>query len=463
MILIVAAFLRIYHLDFESLWIDEVTSASFANEEDSWGIIIRSQTDPNFPTYYLILHYWAMLFGASEFSLRFPSALAGVLAVLAMYKVGRLLFGYGTGLVAALILAFSPFHIFYSQETRVYELMALFGLLSFYFFLKVLRERTLTSQVGYVLCTSVLMYSHVYGLFTLLAQNLYVLLAKSRDHHWLGRWAVLQTFLFALYMPGIWLVYRWLSDPIARNANSWIVPPSLDSIYADLVRFSGSPLLVVLFLTLALVGLVRSDFDKLCLLLMWLLTPLALPIAISIFFTPIFVDRHAIVATLALYLLVAKGVEVASNAFSRTFPERKALTMGLIAAALIVLSSERIWAYYDTVNKKQWREAVQYLNTNVQPHDLILVYPSWSQPALDYYFERSDVETEPVPHTDMMTDPVPSILENIKEHDRVWVVRDLDYQPDQTSPDAFFEEPPTHHERYMGLDLSLYDKKSTQD
>jgi mannosyltransferase len=172
-ILIVAAFLRIYHLGTESLWLDELISTSFANEKDSWAIIERSQTDPNFPTYYLFLHYWVVLFGDSEYSLRFPSALAGILAVLAIYKVGRRLFGYGTGLMAALVLAFSPFHIFYSQETRVYALMALLGLLSFYFFLKVLRERTLTGQVGYVLCTSFLLYSHVYSLFTLLAQNIY--------------------------------------------------------------------------------------------------------------------------------------------------------------------------------------------------------------------------------------------------------------------------------------------------
>src|SRR3954452_4505924 len=150
-ILIVAAFLRIYHLGTESLWFDEAWSASFANEKTPWKILARIWTDDptNTPTYYLILHYWVVLFGDSDFSLRFPSALSGVLAVLVIYKVGCQLFGYGTGLMSALILAFSPFHIYYSQETRVYELMALVCLLSFYFFLKVLRERTLTAQVSY--------------------------------------------------------------------------------------------------------------------------------------------------------------------------------------------------------------------------------------------------------------------------------------------------------------------------
>jgi mannosyltransferase len=492
----------------ESLWLDELISTSFANDEDSWAIIERSQTDPNFPTYYLFLHYWVVLFGDSEFSLRFPSALSGVLAVLAIYMVGRRLFGYGTGLMAALILAFSPFHIFYSQETRVYALMALLGLLSFYFFLKVLKERTLTGQVGYVLCTSLLLYSHVYSLFTLLAQNIYFFTtlwlarraSKSRDHDQpdsgrqhraqsglgrdearlgLGRWAVLQGFLFALYIPGLVLVYRWLSDPIASKANSWIEPPSLVSIYYDLLLFLGSSsLLLVLFISLVLaaaIGLLRSragGSEKLYLLLLWLLIPLVLPIAISIFFTPIFVERHAIVATLALYLLAAKGgVAVAKYIAARSYSGSisKALKVGmigLIAAALIVLSSEKIWFYYNTVDKTQWREAVQYLNTNVQPHDLILLYPSWAQLALEYYYyERDDVETAQGPHTDMATEPVPSILADIEEHNRVWVVRDQAYQPDQLFPNTFFEKShtSTYHEQYRGVDLSLYEKRSTQD
>lgn len=138
------------------------------------GIVEASNTDNNFPTYYLIMHYWVSLFADSEFSLRFPSALAGLLAVLAMYKVGSLLFGRGVGLTASLILALSPFHIQYSQEARVYSLMALLALVSFYCFVKVLRERKRAAQTGYVLSTLALMYSHVYGLFIVLAQNLYL-------------------------------------------------------------------------------------------------------------------------------------------------------------------------------------------------------------------------------------------------------------------------------------------------
>lgn len=76
-VLLVGGFLRIYQLGTESLWFDEAISREFANLEDSSQIIEQSKTDNNFPTNYLILHYWVWLFGDSEFSLRFPAALAG--------------------------------------------------------------------------------------------------------------------------------------------------------------------------------------------------------------------------------------------------------------------------------------------------------------------------------------------------------------------------------------------------
>lgn len=176
-ILFLAAFVRIYHLGTESLWLDEgVSLIRFAHSGGAWEIVelTRTETDRTFPTYYLILHYWVAFFGDSEFSIRFPSALVCLLAVLIMYKIGCLLFGRGPGLMASLILALSPFHVYYSQEARVYSLMALLTLLSFYFFVKVLSEHKLSVQTGYVLSTSALIYSHVYGLFILIAQNVYL-------------------------------------------------------------------------------------------------------------------------------------------------------------------------------------------------------------------------------------------------------------------------------------------------
>jgi mannosyltransferase len=173
-ILFLGTFLRVYQLGTESLWRDEGWTTWFASLGGPSEIVEQSKTDNNFPTYYLVLRYWIGLFGDSEFSVRFPSALAGVLAV-AIYKVGQFLFGRSTGLIASLLLTLSPFHIAYSQEARVYSLMTLLAVLSFYFFLEVLAKSNAAARTGYILSTTALLYCHVYGLFIVLAQNIYYL------------------------------------------------------------------------------------------------------------------------------------------------------------------------------------------------------------------------------------------------------------------------------------------------
>jgi uncharacterized membrane protein len=421
------------------------------------------------------LHYWVALFGDSDFSLRVPSALAGVLAVFAMYKVGSLLFGRATGIMASLILALSPFHIEYSQEARVYNFMSLLALLSFYFFIKVLNERKLATQAGYVLSTSVLMYSHIYSLFIVLAQNIYVatmflgrvFISRGGSRPGLGEWVGLQALLFVLFIPGLVLLVGWLSLPAGHE---WIPSPSLDWVYNRLlVDYAGSPLLLVVLLVfslLAAVALVRSGAaSKLYLLLCWLLTPVGLPIAISSFSTPILTPRYGIAASLALYLLAAKGVEAVSSALSGTSTRwvswaPKARTVWLIAAAtLIVLFGRELYGYFNEFYKPQYREVAQYVDRRAQTNDLVLLEGRRADEELfDRYSNRTDIETERA----QSLGATEAEGSSVETRDSVWVVSRNPpiRRSDLRLADGFFEEThtPVEQERYHDLDLTLYER-----
>jgi mannosyltransferase len=85
---------------------------------------------------------------------RLLSALFGVLTIPMVYVVGHQLFNKEAGLVGALILALSPFNVYYSQETRMYSLMVLLALLSLYFFWRFLQQSNLVSSAGYVVSTT---------------------------------------------------------------------------------------------------------------------------------------------------------------------------------------------------------------------------------------------------------------------------------------------------------------------
>jgi hypothetical protein len=359
--------------------------------------------------------------------------------------------------MASLIVALSPLHIYYSQEARVYEIMVLLALLSFYFFLKVLTKGNAAACVGYVLCTTVLLYSHIYGLFIILAQNIYLAttallagktsLGARGDNRGaasgLWRGLFLQVLISVLYIPGLVLLAGKIREPSGYN---WIRPSSLSSVYADIAIYAGSTLFLVFLLILSLlasIGLIRSGASgskKLWLLLAWLLTPVALPQVISHFWTPIFHYRYGIAASPALYLLAAKGIGVTSDAFAssgalraRGMPRalRANIPWLVATAALITLASGVLWSYFNTIEKTQWREAARYVKAHAQPNDLVLVYPAPGlTPLKDYYLKGTDfkitmlerfVEREkrlrPAAHG-VATRP------SVGQHDRVWLIHD---------------------------------------
>ena len=77
------------------------------------------------------LTYWAeagaiKLFGANEFAVRFPSALAGSLVILGAFWLGRRLYGNLAGLCAAAVLSVMPLHVIVSRLTLTDALLSMF-------------------------------------------------------------------------------------------------------------------------------------------------------------------------------------------------------------------------------------------------------------------------------------------------------------------------------------------------
>jgi len=137
--------LRIYDLSAESLWYDESFSATISKKGVMELIksVLSNGEESNPPLYYILLHFWVLVFGDSEFSLRFPSVVFGSVSIIAIYALGKLLFNKRVGIIAALVITVSVFHIQYSQEARAYSMMALLSIISFYSLIKLTGRRSI--------------------------------------------------------------------------------------------------------------------------------------------------------------------------------------------------------------------------------------------------------------------------------------------------------------------------------
>ena len=98
--------------------------------------------DQHPPFYYTLLHLWIGLFGPLEGAVRTLSALASTLTVPVFYLGCRRLLDRPTAVIAVGILAVSPFHVQFAQETRMYALLTLEVACVIYFL-----ARLVTTQV----------------------------------------------------------------------------------------------------------------------------------------------------------------------------------------------------------------------------------------------------------------------------------------------------------------------------
>ncbi len=171
------AFLRIHDLGI-SLYDDELYTRDRAMQSALYTLETRS-----YPLYYLLAK-GSLAFGDTEAALRFPSFIAGLLTIVLAYGIVRQVHSRTAGLVAAAIVAFAPFHIYYSTFARYYALMMFFALLTLWFLAGILARGRLRDWLGYTLAACLALASHVCFAPALAMMNIvagvYLLCQRSR-------------------------------------------------------------------------------------------------------------------------------------------------------------------------------------------------------------------------------------------------------------------------------------------
>lgn len=220
-VLLLAFALRVYRLGDQNVWWDEAFSV-WVTRHDLGTLTTIAASDTYPPLYYWLLNPWMALTGPSEFAIRFPSLVYGVITVALVYRFGRYLATKGEGrrtnsawlgALAAFLLAMSRFHVWWSQEIRMYSLAAMWGVASSLALLMALRTRTTRWWIAYVLAAIAGMYSLYLFAFVLAAQNVFILwwwLWRLRSklpvtRHQVGGWIAIQMVIMLATLP--WLAY----------------------------------------------------------------------------------------------------------------------------------------------------------------------------------------------------------------------------------------------------------------
>ncbi len=419
LVVLVGFALRLYRLGAQSLWYDETVSAYLANQELP-DLIHHTAHDIHPPAYYILLHFWIRLAGDSEFALAFFSLIFGTLLIALIYRIARCLLGQRTALWSAFLITISPFHLWYSQEVRMYTLAALLGTLAWWYAWKALHGEK-RAVWCYTLVAAGGLYVLYYFVFLLLAINLTVLswaaLARRRTRKFLSNWILAQALILVLYVPWLPIAWRQAVDPPVppwRSFVPWhlaLAETWTALCFGQSVQWEQVWLLLIIVGGLFVLGVVAHpeaihqrrypllprlythwppsgwrDFGlNMSNKGLWLaVITLGPPLLINLgsLFTPLYHVRYVFTYSPPFCMIVATGLT--------WLMQRKRFAGVISALALLLGTGFSFWQLHThpAYAADDLRGAVRFIAARWRPGDTILINAGYAYPAFLYYYRE---------------------------------------------------------------------------
>jgi len=397
-VLVAAAALRALDLDRTSLWYDE--AVSWTQSSGSLTELLRLVAADNYPPLHNIVLWLTMpVLGDGETALRLPSVLFGLGSVFLVFLLGSQLFRPRAGLLAALLLAFSPFHIWYSTEARMYAAFAFFGLLFLCLVVALLRRPGKGLLAATVLAGATFLYCHIYAVFSFAGAGLVALVLWARElkaapfegvANGGGRRLTLVMIASGLlFLPWLVILVFRTSDVVSKGF--WIAYPDLPFLKIMSKDMAGSLAVFGLLCALLLVPALGRFLGKPAAALFyrrwpfWLLTgfslaPLAIAYGLSVTVQPVLFDRYLIAAWPVFLLLVSAAVVTVS---CRIIPSIIVVALGFM------LYQPMVFTLFHKV-RPDWRQVANLYLDERLPGEKILLFKGFSAPALRYYVRDKD-------------------------------------------------------------------------
>lgn len=399
-LILLAALARFFRLGAQSLWVDEMLTLIAATPKPGIPLGTLLLHNIHGPLHTLVVALMRTV-SESEWWLRLPSAVAGVLAVPLLYVWVRPRLGPRAATWAALLLAINPLHLHYSQELRNYAFAVCFVLLACVLLDRLCARWSLRHAAAFAASVAAAVLCNFSAVFAFVVQAVVFVTTSASRGRALARWALVTALVVIVTSPWIYRVttyvdfeklatpvepgaiapeqrlrgdttFRWESIPYTFYAYSvgFALGPSLSEMHGDLgatVRHHRAAIAwtAVLFGVLAATGLVatwRRSAWRGAELVLYIGVPLAATLALNWQNAKAFNVRYVLIG-LPMYLaLVAAGIEAAGG-------KRRVLALALVVGTCVAA----LFNYYrDPARQKEdVRDAVRAVEARLQPGECI--------------------------------------------------------------------------------------------
>jgi uncharacterized membrane protein len=474
LVLLVAfcASLSLFFFSTQSLRLDEAQSL-WQSGRSPLDIFVIIGQDVHVPLYHQTLHFWRLFMGDSVQNARLLSLLFYLISIPALFLLGTLAYSRRVGLFAALLLALSPFMNWYGSEVRMYTLFTLLVILNQYFFIRLFKNDTDHSWIGYTLTALLGIYAHYFFFLNLISQAIFYFFRRQLfPPYALKRFIIIFSLVVLSFLPWVWFVKSLgtvsYQEPVLQTPTTI----NLFSTFSQFIFGFQSDHINTIFLSLWPIALImglltlrknsrlspETEYFTIS-----LVAAVVITFALS-FIVPLFVSRYLIFTIPSLYLLLASIASTYAPRFAAS------VRWGLVALMLAMLVSEIVNP--STPVKENYREAAMYINTRIAPQDTLVVSAPFTIYPVEYYYRgAAPLSTFPI-WDRYTTGPIPTFSSDqlgsqaktlAGDHQDLWLLLSYD-QGYEEQIRLYFD---THYQRLetknFSDDLNLYIYKLRYD
>lgn len=407
-IALVVLSVSLWRIGTPSLWRDEAATASAA--ESGWRAILQTSRDVDavHAAFYLLEWLWTSFFGASEISLRLPSALAITASAVFLTALARLYTTELNSVLCTALFVLMPATTRYAQEAREAALVIMLAVLSTLALHIAARRGVGMAWVAYGTLLVLIPPFNLVASYILLTHLLFALYSK-RAKTWCI--AAAPTVLVASVMAAMSYSQR------STMLDVFVGPLSVHSFVAYADTLFGTRAIATVFVLIASVFVALAVYRKRVMEYSWLLAMAILPL-------PLWAVSHLQNVFLFRYGLYALPF----------FALISVLTLRrwyLICACIVLLAvlSMPIHVGYRAANGHgdDFRSVYADVDREAMRGDAIVVDGWLVRTAKDYYLQSA--LSDPLdPHgttSDAIraTGGTPCTPESLERYQRVWFVR----------------------------------------
>ena len=307
LIILAGIFFRVYNVNFDDLWIDEIATFWISNPEYSINESFKNHRSLEQTPYlfnYLTRIYFK-LFGYSDEIFRYISVFFSIASIFSLMILSRTLENNNSYILVTFLISFNIFLISYSQEMRVYSTLFFFNCTSILYFFKYLKNNKNNYLILFFFISFISILLHPFSFIVIVSfvSYLFLLFKKKRIFK--------KLYIILLIISLFFIMYYYLDALNSLGVPTWIKQPELKfftNFYSS--KFFGSRLVGILHFLILIYLLIiffskKNKKDYIIFFLILMVYSYTLPLVYGYLFDPIILARYIIFVLIPIIIILS--------------------------------------------------------------------------------------------------------------------------------------------------------------